>query len=135
MYEKYETCSSYYDFYFCVNHFLERPVITKNNKASEVVPRHKERYSTPVGSSISSPASIAITIVCAAKGEPTPKISWTWNGRPVPLSRKVKVLRGGQRLRIKSLSSKEIGRYECTAKNEFGADTAASNINIKGKFE
>ncbi len=120
--------------FIVLNFFSEPPVIIRNNKTSEVVYiRHKKRYSTLVGSSISSPASIALTIICAAKGKPEPTIEWTRNGKTVIRSKNVKILTRG-RLRIKSLSSKEIGRYECTASNDFGVDKAVSSINIKSKL-
>ena len=115
---------------------LEPPVIERNLKTSEVIPPRKiekKRFRTLVGSSISSPPSIAITIVCEASGQPTPKISWTRNGAAVVSSRNIKVK--DKILRIKSFSVKEIGRYECTAKNVFGVDKAVSNVNIKGKFD
>ena len=122
--------------FIMLNFFSEPPVIIRNNKTSEVAyvrHKHKKRYSTLVGSSISSPASIALTIICAAKGKPAPTIEWTRNGKTVVRSKNVKILSRG-RLRIKSLSSKEIGRYECTASNDFGVDRAVSNINIKSKL-
>ncbi|CAB4011013.1 Glyco X precursor, partial [Paramuricea clavata] len=109
----------------------ELPVIIRNQKTTEIVPARKKRYKTVVGSSISSPASIAITIVCQANGVPSPTIKWSRNGVVLERSTKtVKILKGG-RLRIKSLSVNEIGRYECTASNILGSDSAISRINIK----
>ena len=117
------------------NVFLELPIITRNPKTTEIVPAHKKRYKTVIGSSISSPASVAITIVCQANGVPTPTIKWSQNGVLLERSTKtVKILNRG-RLRIKSLTVNEIGRYECTASNILGSDSAISRIDVKGKFD
>lgn len=113
---------------------LEPPVIKTNPKTKDVVAKHKRRYKTVIGSSVTSPTLVAITIVCAADGKPTPTYTWTRNGKAVVRSSNVKILSRGSRLRIKSLSSDDIGRYECTARNVFGVDTAMTNLSVWSKF-
>lgn len=104
-------------------------------KTYEVIPPRriqKKRFRTQIGSSISSPPEIALTIVCEATGKPTPVISWTRNGDAVETSKNIRVK--DKILRIKSFSTSEIGRYQCTARNDFGVDTAVTDLNIKGRF-
>ncbi|XP_028402030.1 uncharacterized protein LOC114524971 [Dendronephthya gigantea] len=108
----------------------EPPVIRRNPKAIDIVAKHKRRYKTVIGSSVTSPTLVAITIVCAADGKPTPEYTWTKNGEAVIRSSNVKILSRGSRLRIKSLTSNNIGRYECTARNAFGVDTAMTNLSV-----
>lgn len=117
----------------CVCFVLVPPIITRNEKTIEVVPRRRKRFRTLIGSSISSPPSIAITIVCLASGKPTPTVTWTRNGIPVKRSNNVKILKKG-RLRIKSFSSDDVGRYQCVASNIYGTDRATSSLNIKGMY-
>lgn len=101
-------------------------------KTREVVPKHKERYKTLVGSSILSRTGIAITIVCEAKGNPKPAVKWYLKGVPVVATKNIKILNRG-RLRIKSLSSDSVGKYQCLARNPLGIDTATSNVTVLGK--
>ena len=114
--------------------FLERPVITRSVKQYETISPEKSRYKVLVGSSVSSPAKIALTIVCQAKGTPKPTITWSRGGVKIEGSSNNIKIKSGGRLRIKVLTSDDIGRYECTATNTYGYDTATTNVQIAGEF-
>ena len=53
-------------------------------------------------------------LTCDASGTPTPKISWTYNGRPIIGLEDSKILN------IEIVDEKHVGTYACNASNEFG---------------
>ena len=113
---------------------LDRPVITRSVKQYETFSSEKSRYKVLVGSSVSLPARIGLTIVCQATGTPKPTITWSRGDVKIEGSSNNIKIKSEGRLRIKVLTSDDIGRYECTATNTYGYDTATTNVQIAGEF-
>ena len=72
--------------------------------------------------------------MCQASGIPKPIITWSINSIPAVPSKVIRILSGG-RIRIKSLSDKYVGIYQCNATNAYGMDTAISKVTVYGKIK
>ncbi|XP_072429742.1 hemicentin-1 isoform X3 [Chiloscyllium punctatum] len=59
---------------------------------------------------------------CVASGIPTPILTWIKDGRPLPHTDSVHILRGGQVLRILNAQVQDTGRYTCLASSTAGDD-------------
>ncbi|XP_043555476.1 hemicentin-1 [Chiloscyllium plagiosum] len=59
---------------------------------------------------------------CVASGIPTPTLTWIKDGRPLPHTDSVHILRGGQVLRILNAQVQDTGRYTCLASSTAGDD-------------
>ncbi|XP_043914327.1 hemicentin-2 isoform X2 [Protopterus annectens] len=69
-----------------------------------------------------------LVLTCAAKGNPLPVISWTFNNRQVAgISEK----EGRSTLEVKEISKSNAGTYVCTAENRVGLIKAIGFVNIK----
>ncbi|XP_035384811.1 hemicentin-1 isoform X2 [Electrophorus electricus] len=64
----------------------------------------------------------ALELECQAEGIPTPTLTWLKDGRPLPQTDGVLLLRGGEGLRITSVQVEDIGRYSCLASSPAGDD-------------
>jgi peroxidase len=77
---------------------------------------------TLVGSTIELP--------CKAQGDPTPGIQWQKDGASLQRTGRTKVSLTGN-LYIYSVVPEDQGRYECTAINDFGRNTASCYVTVK----
>ncbi|MBN3302329.1 HMCN1 protein, partial [Amia calva] len=64
----------------------------------------------------------ALELLCTATGIPIPTLTWMKDGRPLPHTDSVRVLRGGEVLRIGSAQVENTGRYTCLASSPAGDD-------------
>nr|XP_033816119.1 hemicentin-1 isoform X1 [Geotrypetes seraphini] len=63
-----------------------------------------------------------LELFCVTSGIPPPKIAWLKDGRPLPQTDAMHVLRGGEMLRIASTQVEDTGRYTCLASSPAGDD-------------
>ncbi|XP_059334168.1 hemicentin-1 [Ammospiza nelsoni] len=61
-----------------------------------------------------------ISLVCEASGIPLPAITWLKNGLPITLNSSVRILSGGQTLRLSPVSVANEGHYTCVVTNAAG---------------
>ncbi|XP_077463990.1 hemicentin-1 [Stigmatopora argus] len=64
----------------------------------------------------------SVNIECVAMGSPPPQINWLRNGLPLPVSSHIRLLSGGQVLRITRTQVSDGGSYTCVASNRAGVD-------------
>ncbi|MGH0125472.1 UNVERIFIED_CONTAM: hypothetical protein FKN15_054569 [Acipenser sinensis] len=64
----------------------------------------------------------ALELLCVSIGIPAPKLTWMKDGRPLPQTDGIRVLRGGEVLRIASAQVEDTGRYTCLASSPAGDD-------------
>ncbi|XP_059503813.1 hemicentin-1 isoform X2 [Stegostoma tigrinum] len=78
------------------------------------------------GSNFTEEASVVVNnpleLHCVASGVPTPKLTWIKDGRPLPQTDAIHVLRGGEVLRILNAQVQDTGRYTCLASSIAGDD-------------
>ncbi|KAH0618306.1 hypothetical protein JD844_017377 [Phrynosoma platyrhinos] len=63
-----------------------------------------------------------LELFCISDGIPVPKITWMKDGRPLPQTNDIHILRGGEILRISSAQVEDTGRYTCLASSPAGDD-------------
>ncbi|OWK57262.1 Hemicentin-1 [Lonchura striata] len=61
-----------------------------------------------------------ISLVCEASGIPLPTITWLKNGLPITLNSSVRILSGGQTLRLSPVGVADEGHYTCVVTNAAG---------------
>uniref|UniRef100_A0A3B4E5X1 Hemicentin 1 n=1 Tax=Pygocentrus nattereri TaxID=42514 RepID=A0A3B4E5X1_PYGNA len=64
----------------------------------------------------------ALELLCEAEGIPVPTLTWVKDGRPLPQTDGLRLLRGGEVLRISSAQVEDTGRYSCLATSPAGDD-------------
>ncbi|XP_071373120.1 hemicentin-1, partial [Centroberyx affinis] len=78
------------------------------------------------GSGVSAEVSVVVNHVlelqCEASGIPTPSLTWLKDGRPLPQTDSLRLLRGGEVLRVASAQVEDTGRYTCLANSPAGDD-------------
>ncbi|XP_032380766.1 hemicentin-1 isoform X2 [Etheostoma spectabile] len=78
------------------------------------------------GSSVPAEVSVVVNNVlelhCEASGIPTPSLTWLKDGRPLPQTDSLLLLRGGEVLRVASAQLEDTGRYSCLAHSPAGDD-------------
>ncbi|CAK6971319.1 hemicentin-1 [Scomber scombrus] len=78
------------------------------------------------GSGVPAEVSVVVNIVlelqCEASGIPTPSLTWLKDGRPLPQTDSLRLLRGGEVLRVASAQLEDTGRYSCLANSPAGDD-------------
>ncbi|XP_019904855.2 hemicentin-1 isoform X2 [Esox lucius] len=78
------------------------------------------------GSGIAAEVSVVVNhvleLLCEATGIPTPTLTWLKDGRPLPHTDSLRLLRGGEVLRISSPQVEATGRYTCLANSPAGDD-------------
>ncbi|XP_033937393.1 hemicentin-1 [Pseudochaenichthys georgianus] len=78
------------------------------------------------GSGVPAEVSVVVNNVlelqCEASGIPTPSLTWLKDGRPLPQTDSVRLLRGGEVLRVASAQLEDTGRYSCLANSPAGDD-------------
>ncbi|XP_074858281.1 hemicentin-1 isoform X2 [Carettochelys insculpta] len=71
-----------------------------------------------------------LELFCMSNGIPVPKVTWMKDGRPLPLSDNVDVLRGGEVLQIATAQVEDTGRYTCLASNSAGDDDKEYRVKV-----
>ncbi|KAK7889296.1 hypothetical protein WMY93_024856 [Mugilogobius chulae] len=78
------------------------------------------------GSGVQDEVSVVVNNVlelhCNASGIPTPSITWLKDGRPLPQTDSLRVLSGGEVLRVATAQLEDTGRYSCLANSPAGDD-------------
>ncbi|XP_055962583.1 hemicentin-1 [Sorex fumeus] len=72
----------------------------------------------------------SIHIECRATGTPAPQISWLKNGLPLPLSSHLRLLSGGQVIRIVRAEVSDGATYTCVASNRAGVDNKHYSLRV-----
>ncbi|XP_034265503.1 hemicentin-1 isoform X1 [Pantherophis guttatus] len=83
-------------------------------------PPHINKSDNP--EEISTVINNPLELLCISDGIPIPKLMWMKDGRPLPQTDTVRVLRGGQVFRISSAQVEDTGRYTCLASSPAGDD-------------
>ncbi|XP_070688049.1 hemicentin-1 [Pempheris klunzingeri] len=77
-------------------------------------------------SSVQAEVSVVVNNVlelqCEASGIPAPSLTWLKDGRPLPQTDGLRLLRGGEVLRVASAQLEDTGRYSCLANSPAGDD-------------
>ncbi|CAJ1060969.1 hemicentin-1 [Xyrichtys novacula] len=78
------------------------------------------------GSGVPTEVSVVVNNVlelqCEASGIPAPSLTWLKDGRPLPQTDSLRLLRGGEVLRASSAQLEDTGRYSCLANSPAGDD-------------
>ncbi|XP_074524022.1 hemicentin-1 [Halichoeres trimaculatus] len=78
------------------------------------------------GSAVPAEVSVVVNNVlelqCEASGIPAPSLTWLKDGRPLPQTDSLRLLRGGEVLRVSSAQLEDTGRYSCLANSPAGDD-------------
>ncbi|XP_069009305.1 hemicentin-1 [Embiotoca jacksoni] len=78
------------------------------------------------GSGVPAEVSVVVNNVlelqCEATGIPAPSLTWLKDGRPLPQTDSLRLLRGGEVLRVASAQLEDTGRYSCLANSPAGDD-------------
>ncbi|XP_068599564.1 hemicentin-1 [Brachionichthys hirsutus] len=75
-----------------------------------------------------APADVSVVVNhilelhCEVSGIPTPSLTWMKDGRPLPQTNGLRLLRGGEVLRAASAQLEDTGRYTCIANSPAGDD-------------
>ncbi|XP_004706727.1 hemicentin-1 [Echinops telfairi] len=72
----------------------------------------------------------SINIECRATGTPPPQINWLKNGLPLPLSSHIRLLSGGQVIRVVRAQVSDVGVYTCVASNRAGVDNKLYSLQV-----
>ncbi|XP_077758048.1 hemicentin-1 isoform X2 [Canis aureus] len=72
----------------------------------------------------------SINIECRATGTPPPQINWLKNGLPLPLSSHIRLLSGGQVIRIVRAQVSDVAMYTCVASNRAGVDNKHYSLQV-----
>lgn len=68
---------------------------------------------------------------CVAKGNPTPHISWYYNGERILLTERISMRHNGSIL-IENIQHEDAGLYTCQAENINGKITASVTLEVMG---
>ncbi|KAM4642152.1 hemicentin-1 [Discoglossus pictus] len=91
-------------------------------------PRIAETNDRPVR--LTAVLDTSINVECLATGSPPPHLNWLKNGLPLPVSSHVRLLSGGQLLRISRIQKSDAGNYTCVASNRAGVDRKDYNLEV-----
>ncbi|KAB1258936.1 Hemicentin-1 [Camelus dromedarius] len=72
----------------------------------------------------------SVNIECRATGTPPPQINWLKNGLPLPLSSHIRLLSGGQVIRIVRAQVSDVALYTCVASNRAGVDNKHYSLQV-----
>ncbi|XP_047609819.1 hemicentin-1 isoform X2 [Phacochoerus africanus] len=72
----------------------------------------------------------SVNIECRATGMPPPQINWLKNGLPLPLSSHIRLLSGGQVIRIVRAQVSDVAVYTCVASNRAGVDNKHYSLQV-----
>ncbi|XP_022603168.1 hemicentin-1 [Seriola dumerili] len=86
------------------------------------------------GSGVPEEVSVVVNNVlelqCEASGIPTPSLTWLKDGRPLPQTDSLRLLRGGEMLRVASAQLEDTGRYSCLANSPAGDDDKEFQVRV-----
>ncbi|XP_044055859.1 hemicentin-1 isoform X2 [Siniperca chuatsi] len=86
------------------------------------------------GSGVPAEVSVVVNNVlelqCEASGIPTPSLTWLKDGRPLPQTDNLRLLRGGEVLRAASAQLEDTGRYSCLANSPAGDDDKEFLVHV-----
>ncbi|MGH0143069.1 UNVERIFIED_CONTAM: hypothetical protein FKN15_022424 [Acipenser sinensis] len=71
-----------------------------------------------------------VSLMCDVQAYPSPRITWSREGRPLEFSTGMHILPGGQMLQISRARLSDSGRYECTAINPAGQDQKHIELSV-----
>ncbi|KAJ8413768.1 hypothetical protein AAFF_G00063660 [Aldrovandia affinis] len=72
-----------------------------------------------------------VTLECQAAGNPPPQISWLWNGRPLLLSPRTRLLSADTVLRISPVQLSDSGVYTCVARSRAGLAELSYDVQVQ----
>uniref|UniRef100_A0A4W6D352 Hemicentin-1 n=1 Tax=Lates calcarifer TaxID=8187 RepID=A0A4W6D352_LATCA len=86
------------------------------------------------GSGVPAEVSVVVNNVlelqCEASGIPTPSLTWLKDGRPLPQTDSLRLLRGGEMLHVASAQLEDTGRYSCLANSPAGDDDKEFQVRV-----
>ncbi|XP_041648005.1 hemicentin-1 [Cheilinus undulatus] len=86
------------------------------------------------GSDVPAEVSVVVNNVlelqCEASGIPAPSLTWLKDGRPLPQMDSLRLLRGGEVLRVSSAQLEDTGRYSCLANSPAGDDDKDFQVRV-----
>lgn len=76
-----------------------------------------------------------ISYIIPIKGEPTPTVTWTINGKPA-VSKRMEITSTNSQtsLDIANSEREDSGKYTLTLQNTSGAVSATANVTVMGKY-
>lgn len=77
-------------------------------------------------------AGTTVVLNCQAEGEPTPKIEWSRQGRPLQGLDRFSSLSDGS-LRVSSAQKEDTAEYECVARNLLGSVLVRVTLTVRGE--
>lgn len=77
-------------------------------------------------------AGTTVVLNCQAEGEPTPKIEWSRQGRPLQGLDRFSSLSNGS-LRVSSAQKEDTAEYECVARNLLGSVLVRVTLTVRGE--
>lgn len=85
-------------------------------------------------------AGTQVSLTCKSKGQPSPIITWWYDGKMVTESQRDSTITYTKHttglatsvLLLKNLQAINSGKYECWASNRVGVMKASSNVHVKG---
>uniref|UniRef100_A0AAV2KYV0 Ig-like domain-containing protein n=1 Tax=Knipowitschia caucasica TaxID=637954 RepID=A0AAV2KYV0_KNICA len=86
------------------------------------------------GSGVLDEVSVVVNNVmelhCNASGIPTPSLTWLKDGRPLPQTNSLRLLSGGEVLRVSTAQLEDTGRYSCLANSPAGDDNKEFLVHV-----
>ncbi|XP_048583436.1 hemicentin-2 isoform X2 [Nematostella vectensis] len=106
------------------------PKILSPDDPRTIHPDHRSRVHGTIGDNITALTDTLVTLHCPVTGVPAPTITWSRNGQEMPANGDGYLVTNNGSLILEKVSSSDIGRYTCTARNAFGKDNANSTVNV-----
>ncbi|KAF0288254.1 Down syndrome cell adhesion molecule-like protein Dscam2 [Amphibalanus amphitrite] len=99
-----------------------RPVrfTTTQNVSAQIIP-----LSRPVA----VVAGAELTLSCSHVGQPSPLLSWTWNGQPLSNSPRHSQSGDGD-LAVTAVTARDAGNYTCHVSNAYGSDRVTYSVTV-----
>uniref|UniRef100_A0A3Q2CT39 Hemicentin-1 n=1 Tax=Cyprinodon variegatus TaxID=28743 RepID=A0A3Q2CT39_CYPVA len=111
-----------------VNHTGRYSCLANNNAGQASRHFNLKVLDPPHIRSSDQPAEVSVVVnnvlelLCEATGIPTPTLTWLKDERPLPRTESLRLLRGGEILRVTSAQLEDTGRYSCLASSPAGDD-------------
>lgn len=74
-----------------------------------------------------------MNIHCPTTGVPNPEVTWRKDGRLISLGENIAIYDNGT-LSVRGATTKDSGRYTCTAQNVAGRDSVTTDVTVVGKI-
>lgn len=75
-----------------------------------------------------------VRFLCEARGVPTPDITWSKDGAPLPHGAEAIYTRGGRQLQLGRARGSDAGLYTCKASNPAGVVEKATRLEVYGEW-